>query len=264
LDDPEAIPMIAPLLRDGEFEVRWRAAEALGRLNARSEIPGLLRLLQAEDESDRSSAIGALIALKAGDAATHLVPLLEDPEPYVRSACVTALGVLGTPPVAEKLIPLLEDARASVRYEAAQALCRLGSDKGVPLVIGVAERGGFIRKGYYAYSDLSPLNALREPNVWERLGSSSLREDLSGPRREVLERLARGAGLAMEADGVEWAGASVVSRRDGRTSLRDALSLALDGSSLEFILESDRIRFMERERALEFWKGWWKASAPKR
>jgi HEAT repeat protein len=118
LRDPVAGERLAQALRDPDCGVRWKAAEALGKLGP-AALPHLLDALH-----DSSSDIRWRAALALGDtgqkeAIPALVGALADPDPYVRGRAVVALSGFG-----EAAIPLLTRAVREGENRVGQAAVR--------------------------------------------------------------------------------------------------------------------------------------------
>jgi len=98
---PEArnvsLPVLRPLLREGDFSVVCSAAEALGALGDSSSAGALAALFARrttnQDDDVRASAATALAALKTPEALTALRGALGDSDRRVREIAVRALGL---------------------------------------------------------------------------------------------------------------------------------------------------------------------------
>ncbi|OGO05014.1 MAG: hypothetical protein A2Y60_01920 [Chloroflexi bacterium RBG_13_54_9] len=92
--DEEAIGPLVAALKDEEYHVRYRAAEALGKIGDPSAVAPLINALRDEDEFVRSQAAKALgeIGPEAREAVPVLIDaLLRDEEEYVGWATADAL-----------------------------------------------------------------------------------------------------------------------------------------------------------------------------
>jgi putative heme-binding domain-containing protein len=81
---------LLPILKDPDATVRDAVIQALGQLEAREAIPGLIEL--GERESDRTAAIRALAAMPDVRAVPLLVRGLVEPNPDTRGATALALA----------------------------------------------------------------------------------------------------------------------------------------------------------------------------
>ena len=84
------------LKNDPNANVRASAAKALGALNYRKAIPGLINALK-DNEWVCFAAIEALTALKDEDSIENITTLLNNPSEAVRCAVIEALGKFGSP-----------------------------------------------------------------------------------------------------------------------------------------------------------------------
>jgi HEAT repeat protein len=276
----ESIPKLIPVLQDPDQAVRRQAALALATLGAQEALPGILRLLASKEFNVRSDAVRALGILKAreaipaiskalsadrnlgGEAAMALgslgakeeipaiVKLLQSEGPQSRFGALRALGQLKATGTASEMAKLLVDPEAYVRHEAAMNLCRMGSWEGVPVILG---------EEY----DLNGLNALRQPELWQRLEALGVETPIEGTSREILERLAKMAGLRLDCPShptldqwwmrISWEFITFVG------AVNDAA-----GSGFRIVVEPDRIRVLPRDHALEFWRSWFSDHEKKR
>jgi HEAT repeat protein len=122
---PEAIPMLADLLRHSSDQVRQTAAHAIERVADRSILDALLKTLDDPAATVRFSVVGAIGRAAAtggplpADLQARIVVrledlLLRDTDPGVRSRAATVLGECGGPAVMTTLwqrVEAAEDAR---------------------------------------------------------------------------------------------------------------------------------------------------------
>jgi hypothetical protein len=114
------------LLDHGNFDIQWRAADALGTLG-QDAVPALLKSLDHRSINTRVGAIEALAAVRDGRAIDPLVALLGSEEnSEVRWAVALALGEIGEPRSIPPLVQSLRNTDRYVRYGAAKALEQLG------------------------------------------------------------------------------------------------------------------------------------------
>lgn len=140
---PEAVPVLASLLRHTSEPVRQAAAQALERSADASALDALLDALNDPAASIRFSLIGAL-GQAAGDGRSLTPPernrlverlealLLRDVDPGVRSRAATVLGQCGSPALLATLWPRVlaaEDSRVQEKAWAAmvEIIARAGS-----------------------------------------------------------------------------------------------------------------------------------------
>lgn len=277
----EAIGDIA-LLLDNPWN-RWNAAAALGRLNAQDQGNSLEKLLDLElgHPYGYGVVIEALARMGRGSSVPRIVPFLGKAE--VRMSAAMALGELGD----KNAIPALAkcfggparswevacvadalerlDARESGvvlkeylqhddperRYQAAAALCRLGVRAGAPAVMDWGE-------------DRGALNALRSPALWKKLAGIPFQGNVEGTRQEILEAVARQAGLTIERPesfpAARYWSSMPLRRFGGRlpfVRLSGILLRVMQEGPWDVVLEGDRLRLIPHEEADRFWRSWW-------
>ena len=101
-----AIPALSSLIQDGNADIRFAAAQALGEIGTEAVVPALTKALQDKDENVRVSAVTALqqIGSLAQQAKPFLIKALWDGNWYVRSRAASTVSKLG---LNEKDIPTL-------------------------------------------------------------------------------------------------------------------------------------------------------------
>ncbi len=120
------------LLKDEDVDIRYYAAEALGRLGP-AGISELLEAMRDQRPSVRDDAARGLVALKPEDKAAvapKLTQWLQDKNWEVRRFVAETLGNMGPPAKAAvpTLAELLRDNDLSVREAAAGALWAMGPE----------------------------------------------------------------------------------------------------------------------------------------
>lgn len=129
----EAVPALAAALKDGAFEVRFAAAEALTRVGgwevARTAgLPVFVEALRAADANTRGRACDLLVLLRADAKAAvpDIQKLLKDP---VREVQLTAaLALVGIDAhSAESAVPVLTEALRGTETDARRAAVALGT-----------------------------------------------------------------------------------------------------------------------------------------
>ncbi|WP_346430304.1 HEAT repeat domain-containing protein [Cupriavidus basilensis] len=172
LRDARAVPFLAGALRDGDHEVRCKAIEAIGRIDATGHAALILGCLQDPSRQVQQSAAEALwlpggavtppealaflcapdadAQVKAslaksltrhGDPAVipHLIDALATTQADARAGLVEALREQPDPRAMAPLLGLLSD-DDGVRSEAALALAAIGDDKAVAPLASRLER----------------------------------------------------------------------------------------------------------------------------
>jgi hypothetical protein len=102
---------------------------------------------------------------------------------------------------------------------------------------------------------LSWLNALRCPGEWRRLDALEAPAPLAGTSREILEALARHAGRKLDCPADPSIDAWWTRLTWESQNVLDALEEAA-GARYRIVLETDRIRVMSTDDALDFWRAW--------
>jgi formylglycine-generating enzyme required for sulfatase activity len=112
-------------LNDDHWQVRQQAVQALGTLQNKRVLPGLIACLKDDVWSVREQAAAALARLKSEKTIKALLPCLHDPNWRVRSMIVTALREIGSTEAIEALVNVLADDHWMVHWKAAYALGRI-------------------------------------------------------------------------------------------------------------------------------------------
>ena len=132
----QVLETLFELLQDTDSQVRYAAAEALGRIGSTRAVPALCAALGDADHEVRMGAVLALRALRDWRAVEPLVATLRDPDEWVGDAAAEALGQLGDPRAVPGLIAAL-DGPWMRRYSATVALGELGDPRAAEALIGV-------------------------------------------------------------------------------------------------------------------------------
>ncbi len=139
-------------LKDKDFNVQWRAAEALGKMGE----PAVELLIEA----------------------------LKDENIYVQNKAADALGKIGEPAV-EPLVEALKDENWSVRRGAANALGEIGDGRAVePLIEALKDENWSIRRGA-----ADALGEIKDARAIESL-SKALKDEISDVRHSAAYALA--------------------------------------------------------------------------
>lgn len=238
--DPMVAKAFAGVQSGAEARIICAAAEA-HRL--RSAIPGLAKLLRDSSGDTRAAAVKAFGELGARERSREIEETLRDSYLYARAQACWTLAQMDARTSVKDIVPLLSDRQELVRSMAAKSLCWLGAREGVPLVLEEGKR-------------LSFLNALRQPAAWKRLGEGRSPAP-RGPFKDAVGRVAADAGMKVEVS-PSFAGRDSFEGMWGGFSPRQTIDLMLDeGLTGEFVIERDRIRILNRDEALRFWKEWW-------
>jgi HEAT repeat protein len=133
------VPELTAALKDGDDEVRSRAAEAMWGIggDARKSVPELMGLLRDRNAGARLNAVGALgeMGADAGPAVPAVRDRLRDPDPYVRAQAAATLGKLraAASEVVPALIEAMKDRSKEVRVAAIYALAEFGPEASAAL-----------------------------------------------------------------------------------------------------------------------------------
>jgi HEAT repeat protein len=103
-----AIEPLAEAMKEPQWETRYRAAEALGKIADEKAVQPLIQGLKDNRDHVRYMAAKGLQDLGDSDAVDPLIVLLKDENVYVRLMAVHALGVLGGKKVKSALNKALE------------------------------------------------------------------------------------------------------------------------------------------------------------
>ena len=117
-------PAVEPLifaLREGDGNLRWGAAIALGKIRDPRAIDPLIRALADKYENVRAESAKSLAAI-GKPALGQLVRFLQNSDRSVRIEVVTALGELKDTDAIQPLMQILETADEDERVEIADAL----------------------------------------------------------------------------------------------------------------------------------------------
>jgi HEAT repeat protein len=120
MEAKEAVPPLVAALGDPHQGVRWKAAEALGRMG-RNAIPAVAAVLESPDADVRWRGAVVLGDIGGAGATEALIRALHDDDRYVRSRAEQALGRIG-PDAVGPLRDLLGYGDSRARQAAAAAL----------------------------------------------------------------------------------------------------------------------------------------------
>ena len=197
---------LASLVGDPRWFVQRRGANLLGRIASAEAVPLLQPLLRQGDPRVARAAVAALGVIQDPAAARAIQTVLRAATGEVRRAVIEALVAEKDPRVVPMLVRILEESEPlgkdhEVVIETIDALGTVGTDGAVPILVTMAQRrrlfGG------------KKLRALKEHSVdaLARVGTAKAAAALRGrPRRPATARCAsspRAAGLRLRADGAE-------------------------------------------------------------
>jgi HEAT repeat protein len=90
-----AIQPLAEAMKEPQWEVRYRAAEALGQIADEKVVKPLIKGLSDNKDHVRYMAVKGLREIGDSDAVEPMIILLKDDNKYVRMMAVRALGMIG-------------------------------------------------------------------------------------------------------------------------------------------------------------------------
>jgi HEAT repeat protein len=261
----EAIPELLIQVKRTRVSTLLPSLEALQQFGDSSTVPQLVSLLASKEAPFRSEDETLLVEdrgrIPAIVACTGFGGLVDTFQTYSIPEILANLDAREYLPDIEKLLGL---GSTDTRMAAAQALCRLGSTRGVPIILSEAANGH--PRGLFS------LNALRRPLLWARMKGMRFPKTRDLTRRQVLETLAKTLGLRLEWVDRSWRSLSrppctrsSIRRFEDRSTL---LEVAADEdfwirSDLTLILEDDQIRVLWSDQAAPFWTQWWSAQQKK-
>lgn len=124
-----AVPACVTLLQDGDWRVRYRAAEALGLIGDEKVYTPLIAALGDEKDHVRYMAAKGLGQLGDPRAVAHLRAVQRDENEFVRRSAASSLGKIGDGGAVGALRAALEDETTeSVRAVILSALRAAGAD----------------------------------------------------------------------------------------------------------------------------------------
>jgi HEAT repeat protein len=103
-----AIEPLSAAMKEPQWETRYRAAEALGKIADEKAVKPLIQALKDNRDHVRYMAAKGLRALRNSDTIEPMVILLKDENKYVRMMAVRALGAIGGKNVNKALKDALE------------------------------------------------------------------------------------------------------------------------------------------------------------
>lgn len=250
--DRKAVPALSARMDDPQEDpdVKGACALALGVLND----PTIVRTLLRHWDDPKCSFWGAsgLARQRAPEAVPALLKMLVSENPWATPHWARALRTLDRQAGLDALRGLLTVEDRFRRGAVAQGLCILGSEEGVATLLTEARRNPKLR--------LTALNALRKPEIWDRLELRFVPLeflDQAIPRDEAIERA---TGLRIERDPWETPKTTTFGgiRQDWMSAL-DVLALHENG----WILEEGKIRILGRGQEFRYWTEWAAARAGK-
>ncbi|MEH2248910.1 NACHT domain-containing protein, partial [Nostoc sp.] len=131
----DAVTFLNNSLQHEDYNVRQRAANALGEIGNEAAVSALIDALQDEDSDVRRIAASALGEIGNEAAVSALIDALQDEDSDVRWRAASALGEIGNEAAASALIDALQHEDSDVRWRAASALGKIGNEAAVSALI---------------------------------------------------------------------------------------------------------------------------------
>jgi len=155
LKNTQAAAGLIESLKEEDPEIRYWAADALGKIGSASAVPALIAALRDPLDGVRMSACVALGDLKAQEALPELIDLMTGKTPSgkgyslfipqdvgaVQWMAARALGRIGDPRAVEPLMNALGKSGGDLGVYIAEALGELGDRRAVPILVEAAKRG---------------------------------------------------------------------------------------------------------------------------
>ena len=141
LDFIEKDKLIKPLvsyMKADYWEVRSRAAEAMGLIMDKSVVEALAKALKDPDKEVRISAARSLGSLRAEAAVANLIEACMDKECEVRRNAVVSLGLIGDNESIDTIVLTLKDSNDKTREDAIWAITSFGP-KGIEQLVSLLE-----------------------------------------------------------------------------------------------------------------------------
>ena len=254
----ESIPTLVGLMGDPDNRVTDAAIKGLARLKAVEAVPEICRHLEGPPKrykriltfDFRLKVMDLLREIEDPRAARKIWPLLRVDKPQVQSKAARVLGLLGNREAIPHLERILTDSDGPP-IAAAESLARLGSRKGVPLLLEEGAKSDEVK--------LHLLNALRRPQTWNKLCAGKIAKRVNMERLEILRKMAGEIGFTCELPDPlpEDLKRGLVYQLSGETRFVDLIDYILSEVGSGLVVERDRIRMLTKERAVAFWKAWW-------
>jgi HEAT repeat protein len=143
-----AVTRLASLVDDPRWFVQAAGARLLGRTRSPAAVPLLQPLLRKSDPRVARIAIGALGGIDDPSAARAVHTVLRSATGPLRKAVIEALVADRDPRVVPMLIRIIDESQVmgkdhDVALETLSAFGRVGTDRGIPTIVGVIGRRGW-------------------------------------------------------------------------------------------------------------------------
>ena len=207
-----AAPKLIEALDDRDAGVRATAARTLGKLASSEAVEPLVRALAS---GTLPRAVAGLALHEIGsDAVPGLLGLLESDDESVRATAVELIGRLGCASEGDRLLACLDDPSAEVRARSCRALGRLGSGDAVARLadnldarmpfLRAAAASGLGRMGDSLALDDLVANARTDTFASAHAAARAVALIAPGRAREEADKAGAGPHLTEEADRIAW------------------------------------------------------------
>ncbi len=184
-------PMLLPLLRDWDANVRYWAVKLLSRYRTLASLELELATLGGDADASVRAAVAETLGTLGGPAAISIATgLLDDEVPFVRAHAARALGAQGRPELAALVAPLLADEEWWVRAGSKQALEQLGPEATEHIVPYLESADAFARNG--------AAEVLQNTGVVDRLAHELIADPANERARRSLRAILKAGGHQFE------------------------------------------------------------------
>jgi len=134
------IKHLLQVIKDDDWWVRTRAADALGRIGGPRVVDAVIELIRDEDEDVRRAAIEILNQTKDERAVNFLIDATKDKDWWVSERAVDALAEIGSKKAIPALMDLLNAENTRSLPTVARALGKLGDTRAIEPMVRLLDR----------------------------------------------------------------------------------------------------------------------------
>ncbi len=256
------------LLRSRDPNVRRMASEVLQAMSQQGSAiwPRLVSFIRDEDWWVRERLADALVPMAGAALIPHLMPYLDDDASTMRRFAVQVLGRIGHgDALGALLIRARDDADWLVREEAVRAIGRVGDDRAVPYLVKLVEAPGLEIAGLDALRQLKRddargmlPNLLSRPERDVRMAALRYAQSIEANDQidavalllhDVDPEIARTAASTLRA--WHYGGAADPALDEAGRVLAELLRKVVKSDGSDLILVSGRAAFMKRQGRVE-------------
>ena len=135
-----SVKYLVQALKDSDWWVRSRAADALGKIGGPKVIDAVLQLVQEKDEDIRRAAIEILNQTKDERAVDHLIQATRDNDWWVSERAIDALAEIGSKRALPRLLEMLKSGNAKALPVVVRALGKLGEAQQIDAILPLLSR----------------------------------------------------------------------------------------------------------------------------